>query len=99
VVSCFLQLSAGCLGLNSDPEDVGSTFSPESVNYKTTRIHMSQDRTLHSGRHENKRPSYFSQTYIHTSTIILCCPLVQRGPLSLVSTTEELLDRKVAAPV
>jgi hypothetical protein len=24
---------------------------------------------------------------------------VERGPLSLVSTTEELLDRKVAAPV
>jgi hypothetical protein len=24
---------------------------------------------------------------------------LQRGPLSLVSTTEELLDRKVAAPV
>jgi hypothetical protein len=25
--------------------------------------------------------------------------LLERGPLSLVSTTEELLDRKVAAPV
>jgi hypothetical protein len=24
---------------------------------------------------------------------------LERGPLSLVSTTEELLDRKVAAPV
>jgi hypothetical protein len=24
---------------------------------------------------------------------------VERGPLSLVSTTEEVLDRKVAAPV
>jgi hypothetical protein len=24
---------------------------------------------------------------------------VERGPLSLVSTTEELIDRKVAAPV
>jgi hypothetical protein len=24
---------------------------------------------------------------------------MERGPLSLVSTTEELLDRKVAAPV
>jgi hypothetical protein len=24
---------------------------------------------------------------------------VERGPLSLVSTTEELLDRKVAAPI
>jgi hypothetical protein len=26
-------------------------------------------------------------------------PGLERGPLSLVSTTEELLDRKVAAPV
>jgi hypothetical protein len=25
--------------------------------------------------------------------------VLERGPLSLVSTTEELLDRKVAAPV
>jgi hypothetical protein len=25
--------------------------------------------------------------------------MLERGPLSLVSTTEELLDRKVAAPV
>jgi hypothetical protein len=25
--------------------------------------------------------------------------IIKRGPLSLVSTTEELLDRKVAAPV
>jgi hypothetical protein len=28
--------------------------------------------------------------------IVVC---LERGPLSLVSTTEELLDRKVAAPV
>jgi hypothetical protein len=25
--------------------------------------------------------------------------VVERGPLSLVSTTEELIDRKIAAPV
>jgi hypothetical protein len=35
--------------------------------------------------------------------IIVVCTLkvvgLERGPLSLVSTTEELLDRKVAAPV
>jgi hypothetical protein len=28
-----------------------------------------------------------------------CVVDLERGPLSLVSTTEELLDRKVAAPV
>jgi hypothetical protein len=27
------------------------------------------------------------------------CMGLERGPLSLVSTTEELLDRKIAAPV
>jgi hypothetical protein len=31
--------------------------------------------------------------------ILLEIKYLQRGPLSLVSTTEELLDRKVAAPV
>jgi hypothetical protein len=31
-----------------------------------------------------------------TRKTVVC---VERGPLSLVSTTEELLDRKVAAPV
>jgi hypothetical protein len=29
----------------------------------------------------------------------MCQVSLERGPLSLVSTTEELLDRKVAAPV
>jgi hypothetical protein len=31
-----------------------------------------------------------------TKKNVMC---LERGPLSLVSTTEELLDRKVAAPV
>jgi hypothetical protein len=30
---------------------------------------------------------------------VLTVVSLERGPLSLVSTTEELLDRKVAAPV
>jgi hypothetical protein len=30
---------------------------------------------------------------------MVCINLLERGTLSLVSTTEELLDRKVAAPV
>jgi hypothetical protein len=34
-----------------------------------------------------------------TTTTTTTTTLLERGPLSLVSTTEELLDRKVAAPV
>jgi hypothetical protein len=32
-------------------------------------------------------------------TFVKCSVHLKQGPLSLVSTTEELLDRKVAAPV
>jgi hypothetical protein len=34
-----------------------------------------------------------------TMEFVLFCLGLERGPLSLVSTTEKLLDRKVAAPV
>jgi hypothetical protein len=37
----------------------------------------------------------FMFTYRHTKKVVG----LKRGPLSLVRTTEELLDRKVAAPV
>jgi hypothetical protein len=40
-----------------------------------------------------RRPGFDSWHY-HKKVVGL-----ERGPLSLVSTTEELLDRKVAAPV
>jgi hypothetical protein len=40
-----------------------------------------------------QRPGFDSRHY-HKKIVGL-----ERGPLSLVSTTEELLDRKVAAPV
>jgi hypothetical protein len=40
-----------------------------------------------------QRPGFDSRHY-HKKLVDL-----ERGPLSLVSTTEELLDRKVAAPV
>jgi hypothetical protein len=40
------------------------------------------------------RPGFDSQHYQEKKVVGL-----ERGPLSLVSTTEELLDRKVAAPV
>jgi hypothetical protein len=38
-------------------------------------------------------------TYKNSKNIINTFDFRKRGPLSLVSTTEELLDRKVAAPV
>jgi hypothetical protein len=41
-----------------------------------------------------RRPGFDSQHYQKKKVVVL-----ERGPLSLVSTTEELLDRKVAAPV
>jgi hypothetical protein len=40
------------------------------------------------------RPGFDSRHYQEKKVVGL-----ERGPLSLVSTTEELLDRKVAAPV
>jgi hypothetical protein len=41
-----------------------------------------------------RRPGFDSRHYEKKKVVG-----VERGPLSLVSTTEELLDRKVAAPV
>jgi hypothetical protein len=41
-----------------------------------------------------RRPGFDSRHYKKKKAVGL-----ERGPLSLVSTTEELLDRKVAAPV
>jgi hypothetical protein len=41
-----------------------------------------------------RRPGFDSRHYQKKKVVCL-----ERGPLSLVSTTEELLDRKVAAPV
>jgi hypothetical protein len=41
-----------------------------------------------------RRPGFDSRHYQNKKVVVL-----ERGPLSLVSTTEELLDRKVAAPV
>jgi hypothetical protein len=41
-----------------------------------------------------RRPGFDSPHYQKKKVVGL-----ERGPLSLVSTTEELLDRKVAAPV
>jgi hypothetical protein len=41
-----------------------------------------------------RRPGFDSQHYQKKKVVGL-----ERGPLSLMSTTEELLDRKVAAPV
>jgi hypothetical protein len=41
-----------------------------------------------------RRPGFDSRHYQEKKVVGM-----ERGPLSLVSTTEELLDRKVAAPV
>jgi hypothetical protein len=41
-----------------------------------------------------RRPGFGSRHYLKKKVVGL-----ERGPLGLVSTTEELLDRKVAAPV
>jgi hypothetical protein len=41
-----------------------------------------------------RRPGFDSRHYQKKKVVGL-----ERGPLSLVNTTEELLDRKVAAPV
>jgi hypothetical protein len=42
-----------------------------------------------------RRPGFDSRHYQQNKRVVD----LERGPLSLVSTTEELLDRKVAAPV
>jgi hypothetical protein len=42
-----------------------------------------------------RRPGFDSRHYKEQKKVVG----LERGPLSLVSTTEELLDRKVAAPV
>jgi hypothetical protein len=41
-----------------------------------------------------RRPEFDSRHFQKKKVVVL-----ERGPLNLVSTTEELLDRKVAAPV
>jgi hypothetical protein len=43
---------------------------------------------------QTRRPGFDSRHYQKRKVVGL-----ERGPLSLVSTTEELLDRKLAAPV
>jgi hypothetical protein len=47
-----------------------------------------------NGCARDRRPGFDSRHYQKEKVLDL-----ERGPLSLVSTTEELLDRKVAAPV
>jgi hypothetical protein len=48
----------------------------------------------HSTWLQIRRPGFDSRYYQKKKVVGL-----ERGPLTLVSTTEELLDRKVAAPV
>jgi hypothetical protein len=51
-----------------------------------------------NGNHDEGHPNFYRDTRfgrIGKKKVVG----LERGPLSLVSTTEELLDRKVAAPV
>jgi hypothetical protein len=53
--------------------------------------------TMKFGVDENKNG--FDDFLFTIETVLKKVVSLERGPLSLVSTTEELLDRKVAAPV
>jgi hypothetical protein len=69
-----------------------TTLKPENENFNPTR-----GRPLWSSGQSSwlqiRRPDFNSRHY-QKNVVGL-----ERGPLSLVSTTEELLDKKVAAPV
>jgi hypothetical protein len=96
--SCFLRKSEECrttrielsLSYGRQPVDqfilvLGSSLGP------MTRFFLSNAQ---SSWLQIRRPGFDSQHYQKKKVVSL-----ERGPLSLVSTTEELLDRKVAAPV
>jgi hypothetical protein len=53
---------------------------------------------FHSLLH-NVTASDYMNTYVCNCDVFKKIVGLERGPLSLLSTTEELLDRKVAAPV
>jgi hypothetical protein len=54
--------------------------------------------TVNNKHHGNNNVFWYTNCSIPSTTKKKVVGL-ERGPLSLVSTTEELLDRKVAAPV
>jgi hypothetical protein len=76
---------------------------PKEILYEAVnRIHLAHDRILarlplwssdQSSWLQIRRPGFDSRHYQKKEVSL------ERGPLSLMSTTEELLDRKVAAPV
>jgi hypothetical protein len=68
-------------------EAVGS--SKTVVSRRIAQYHIGQSSWL-----QIRRPGFGSRHYQKKKVVGL-----ERGPLSLVSTAEELLDRKVAAPV
>jgi hypothetical protein len=89
-LSCFLgalQVQAllfGFIAINVNPHFITS-------NYIWKRFSRPP---LWSSDYRTRRPGFDSQHYQNKKVVGL-----ERGPLSLVSTTEELLDRKVVAPV
>jgi hypothetical protein len=62
-----------------------------------------QESRIGKPYHHGRPPSspVFTWSEFDSRRYQIFCEVVglERGPLSLVSTTEELLDRKVAAPV
>jgi hypothetical protein len=74
-------------------ENLNSCFKKETHN--TCRNHFPIFKTSNqSSWLQIRRPEFDSRHYQKKKVVGM-----EQGPLSLVSTTEELLDRKVAAPV
>jgi hypothetical protein len=90
----------------TDYENVAETFSFAyeilreivTVHFRNTKVCIISRPPLWSSGQSSwlqiLRPGFDSRHYQKKKVVGL-----ERGPLSLVSTTEELLDRKVAAPV
>jgi hypothetical protein len=65
--------------------------------YKYVCVYLERPSLWSSGQSswlQIRRPGFDSRHYQEKKVVGL-----ERGPFSLVSTTEELLDRKLAAPV
>jgi hypothetical protein len=90
---CFIILSSVCFNYYAPPR-------PIDILGGRREMHAGKfvDFFLYSGQStwlQIQRPGFDFRRYQIFSEIVG----LERGPLSLVSTTEELLERKVAAPV
>jgi hypothetical protein len=75
--------------LDADFHDLQLIKNTDFSGWKLCKLSSGQSSWL-----QIRRPGFDSRHYQKIKVVGL-----ERGPLSLVSTTEELLDRKVAAPV